>query len=189
MTMVEFARNSWLNEFRADCPVPVIDPLASLSKSTMYLLTRTFLTLFSTCPFRSISTDSIGFSIESKNQLFVALKELTAPRERIGAGSLLRSTVISFLKVFGDVCIRDPVVSMLYREFMLLFSLSISAFRELTDGIEKFLNTPLSSNIWTFTDGSVVVATVFILVSMSTMFLLKVMTWSATLGNELWIAI
>jgi hypothetical protein len=66
----------------------------------------------------------------------------------------------------------------------LLLSLSISAFNELNEGRVKLLVSPFSSVITMFADESVVVTNELIFDNTSTIFLLNVITWSATFGKE-----
>jgi hypothetical protein len=66
----------------------------------------------------------------------------------------------------------------------LLLSLSISAFNELNEGRVKLLVSPFSSVITMFADESVVVTNELIFDKTSTIFLLNVITWSATFGKE-----
>jgi uncharacterized alpha-E superfamily protein len=90
-----------LNKFLPECQTQ--EPSAFFAKSTIYLLIKHFLTLFSILPDKSSSTEIIGSISESKNQLGADLKVLKVPILPIGVGSLFKSTVIIFLYLFCDV--------------------------------------------------------------------------------------
>jgi hypothetical protein len=91
-----FSLNNLLNESKAVCPKEVKLPSGFLANSTIYLLTKHFLTLFSIFSDKSNSIFRIGFKSPSKNQFFSVLNSLTTSKSDIGLGSLFKSTVIIF---------------------------------------------------------------------------------------------